>query len=227
MRLLHMARWSSVPGGMRFWQLYVIKREAEKIKKQEDGLSTTGPYPTSWQAAKGYYEFNLPRKKNQQAFSAAARSLFFVEAPFFYWRTLCSEKYQIIASSLIIKNVLSLVYDLYIFGWGFWKLYGMIWRRTCCTRCSDHAVDELEQRDQDQKGKVLVRQRSTRIMGAQSWLTTEQLMSQPDNKGAFESYKNTGIVPTYLYSEDVYGENIQEITDDEVVVFLESSGMVS
>ena len=93
MKLRHLARWSEIPGGMRFWQLYVIKREQEKIHKSNEGMSTTGPYPASWQAAKSYFEFNLPLKKNQQAFSAAVRSLLFVEAPFLYWRLYCSEKY--------------------------------------------------------------------------------------------------------------------------------------
>jgi hypothetical protein len=213
---------------MRFWQLYVIKREQEKIQKRDEGMSTTGPYPAAWQAAKKYYEFNLPRKKNQQAFSSAVRSLLFVEAPFLYWRFICSEKYGIIASSLLIKNVLSLVYDLYIVSWGLWKLYGMIWRRTCCEPCCrDPTVDDLEEQDQQKKGKVLARQRTTRIMGAKSWLTTEQLMSQPDNKEAYEIYHKTGIVPTYLYSDDIYGENINEIADDEVVSFLDSTGMVA
>lgn len=231
LNLGHLARWSNIPSGMRFWQLYVIKRESEKEKKLEDGKSTTGPYPASWQAAKKYYEFNLPRKKNQQAFSAAARSLFFVEAPFLYWRVLCSEKYGIVASSLLIKNVLSLIYDLYIFGWGLWRLYLMIWRRTCCQSCSDSTVDRLEEQDREKKrereGQVLVRQRSTRIMGAKSWLTTEQLMAQPDHKAAYNEYRKTGVVPTYFYSEDVYGENIHEMAEDEVVVFLESTGMVA
>jgi hypothetical protein len=212
---------------MRFWQLYVIRREQEKQKKSEEGMSTTGPYPASWQAAKKYYEFNLPRKKNQQAFSAAARSLFFIELPFLYWRFLCSEKYGIIASSLIIKNFLSLIYDSYIFSWGLWRLYVIIWRRTCCTRCSDTVVDDLEKQDQETKGQVLVRQRSTRIMGAKSWLTTEQLMSHPDNKGALQIYQKTGVVPTYLYSDDIYGENINEMADDEFVTFLECTGMVA
>ena len=60
-----------------------------------------------------------------------------------------------------------------------------------------------------------------------SWLTTEQLMAQPDHKAAYNEYRKTGVVPTYFYSEDVYGENINEMAEDEVVVFLESTGMVA
>jgi hypothetical protein len=114
----HLARWSELPDGMRFWQLYVMKREVEKQSKKDEGESITGPYPAAWRCAKKYYDFNLPRKKNQQAFCAGIRSLFFIEAPFLYWRLLCSEKYGIIASSLLIKNVLSLIYDFYITSWG-------------------------------------------------------------------------------------------------------------
>ena len=92
-------------------------------------------------------------------------------------------------------------------------------------------MDLLEEQDREKKrereGQVLVRQRSTRIMGAKSWLTTEQLMAQPDHKAAYNEYRKTGVVPTYFYSEDVYGENINEMAGDEVVVFLESTGMVA
>jgi hypothetical protein len=52
-------------------------------------------------------------------------------------------------------------------------------------------------------------------------------MAQPDHKAAYNEYRKTGVVPTYFYSEDVYGENINEMAGDEVVVFLESTGMVA
>ena len=85
----HYFRWSEMPNGMRFWQLYVIKREDEKRTRNPDEESCTGgPFPESWSAACKYFDFNLPRKKNQQEFAAATRSLFFVEIPFLY-----SERY--------------------------------------------------------------------------------------------------------------------------------------
>ena len=77
-----------MPNGMRFLQLYVMMREDEKRIQDLDGESPTGPYPASWSAACKYFDFNLPRKKNQQEFAAATRSLFFVEIPFLY-----SERY--------------------------------------------------------------------------------------------------------------------------------------
>jgi hypothetical protein len=240
----HYFRWSEMPNGMRFWQLYVIKREDEKRKKEDeirnpDEESSTGPYPESWSAACKYFDFNLPRKKNQQEFAAATRSLFFVEIPFLYWRLTCSEKYGVVASSLVIKNILSMVYDFYIFIWGVWKLYGMIWRRIycadykCCNQC-DHVVTDLEAAEEsdaeeaEESGDLAFsRQRSTRIMGAKSWLTTEQLMHQPQNEWALDEYHETGIVPPALYSDEIYGANVREIGDDDIVKFLDQTGMVA
>jgi hypothetical protein len=224
------ARWSELPDGMTFWGLYTAKREMEKGLKEEQGLSITGPYPSAWRSVKEYYEFNLPRKKNQQAFISAVRSLIFVETPFLYWRLHCSTEYNIVASSLMIKNVVSLVYDFYIVCWGLWRLYIIIWFRECCAPYgfADTAVRELEERDEEQgKSQQQLQRRTTRIMGAKSWLTTEQLMSQPGNRGAYLEYLQTGVFPSYLYSPEIYGENILEVAEDEVVSFLESTGMAA
>ena len=132
-----------------------------------------------------------------------------------------------------------MVYDFYIFIWGVWKLYGMIWRRNfcadyaCCNQC-DHVVTDLEREEEsdaeeaEESGDVaFFRQRSTRIMGAKSWLTTEQLMHQPQNEWALDEYHETGIVPPALYSDEIYGANVREIGDDDIVKFLDQTGMVA
>jgi hypothetical protein len=225
------ARWSELPDGMTFWGLYAAKRQMERKKMEQKGESTTGPYPEAWRAATEYYAFNLPRKKNQQAFISAVRSVLFVEAPFIYWRLLCSEKYGIVASSLMIKNAVSLVYDAYIAIWGLWRLYLMIWCRQLELPCADRYHKRLED-EEIANGKMptkkkLTRTRSVRIMGAKSWLTTEQLMSQSVNEQAHSAYLKTGVVASYLYSSELYGDNIVQVEDDEVVGFLESTGMAA
>lgn len=64
-------------------------------------------------------------------------------------------------------------------------------------------------------------------MGAKSWLTTEQLMYQPKNKKELDNYRKTGIVPPALYSDEIYGANVREIGDDDIVKFLDQTGMVA
>jgi hypothetical protein len=224
MQKKHLARCSWLPDGMTFWQTYVMKREAEK--KERSGLDKSGPYPGAWKTATDYYAFNLPRKKNQRAFSSAFRSLVFVEVPFLYWRVLCSEKYGIVASSLIIKNLMSFVYDLYITLWGFSKLYVTPFLQAFSDPSRSTATDG-EFSENDPHRSRLLQRRATRTLGAVSWLTTAQLACQPECREAHEEFERTGVYPEFLYHESMSGRRLQQVDKDVVLQFLEQSGMVT
>merc|ERR1719409_2401694 len=113
----------------------------------------------------------------------------------------------------------------------------MIWCRQLDLSCAGYPLhdgyhEELHTKDEangkvPKSAKKLTRTRSVRIMGAKSWLTTEQLMSQSVNEQAYSAYLKTGVVASYLYSSDLYGDNIVQVEDDEVVGFLESTGMAA
>jgi len=118
--LFGLVKWCNIerpmPDGLDFWRCFIayLKRE------EQEGAEH------AWSAAESYYSHDLPRRQNNTLFYGAVRSLLAVELPFLLIRVHCSMRYNILASSLLIKNILSCVYDLTIIFQGC--LYRKAWR---------------------------------------------------------------------------------------------------
>jgi hypothetical protein len=246
MGLKHRMRFSELPDGMGFYKTYI--NELHFMRGQHEGGGVS-PHDNNddaneikadaWDNACEFYDFNLPRRKNQDSFWMAFRSLFFVELPFLILRIYCSAGYGIMASSLLIKNILSALYDGYIFSFGTWRLFCVKTRMNLKKRkdcwCIEDDTDAEEEDGEEaprvtKRGTQKLQRSDTRSAGRSTWLTSEQMARhiKYGDTGEVEQYEQHGVFSRSMYKmENNAKNNIKDIEEDNFCMLLESTGMVA
>jgi hypothetical protein len=243
-------RFSELPDGMGFYKTYINELHFSRgsdIRPDDNSDDAKEIKQNAWENACAYYDFNLPRRKNQDSYWMAFRSLFFVELPFLILRGYCSAGYGIMASSLLIKNILSSLYDGYIFVFGTWRLCCAQWRmylkrHELCWCIQDDPFDEYSDDEEsmaDSLGSGVLRKRqsgkdlgrsNTVSAGRATWLTSEQMARHVKfgDKDEVKLYDEHGVFSRAMYKLEKDGKyHIKSIEEDNFCQLLESTGMVA
>jgi len=203
-----------MPDGLDMWRCFFAhskKAASDEPDKSPEDL---------WRAAEAFYEFDFPRRQNNAVYWGAMRSLLFIELPFLFVRVFCSTKYSIMASSLLIKNVLSLIYDSYI------VFNGSAERKNWRT-AHEHVQNKVESRH----NKVVVKLNKLNA-GSDDGSSADSGDSDSETEGPHKrrvKYTDeTEFLHYQRYVDKKYlEEELEPVVDRAIPTILSASGMVS